>query len=333
MRWFFPSWNGDLRIESDEKKPEQCVLTMIEPTPAELDLLAKFEAQFKERGWTKGKLWKGGAFRSKKTQTARVKAPLAEVAPVVAAEYATGRETLSAILFKDGKVEVVEGDKISKETAEKAEKEGKAAATTKTPTRCCPECEPGAVEPASEVLLSFLTPEQHATWAKHRFIVVQGGVTGHQYMLAHRHTPLAVANTRMCRDLTDDAVMHFHDVSVPPEEEVLAAKLALEHREHWLRNEATCLMSLSSGDYGSGGHRDQLKNPFGGLEDGTGDAAILQGIGAAASLLAGADDRMVESLIYQVSALLDPPSVVAVEFAPNPISVPAPVTPIYAPVD
>ena len=146
--------------------------------------------------------------------------------------------------------------------------EPKAIVTVRRPTPCCPECQPGAVTPASEVLLAFLSPEEHESWAKERAIVVRGGLTGHRYMIAHRNSPLAVRNTKICRDLDHDCVIHFHDWRVPPEEEVLAAKLILEHREPWLRNEATCF-----------GSDMKFKNPFGDIMDGTRDASFCVQIG------------------------------------------------------
>ncbi len=74
------------------------------------------------------------------------------------------------------------------------------------------------------------------------------------------------------QEVGDDlGVLHFHDNSVPPEEEVLATKLILEHRESWLRHEATCL----------GGDFDFVfKNPFGGGGDGVPDSQLTGEIGS-----------------------------------------------------
>jgi hypothetical protein len=88
------------------------------------------------------------------------------------------------------------------------------------------------------------------------------------YRIAHRNSPIAVAQKRIAWDMTNDHVMHFHDWSVPPEEEVLASKLILEHAEPWLRNEATTFY----GNY-------YYKNPFGGFDDGVADAGLTQAIG------------------------------------------------------
>ena len=145
------------------------------------------------------------------------------------------------------------------------------AATVQRPTPCCPRCIPGAVEPATEVLLSFLSDEQHESWSKDRCLIAVGGFTGVRYLLAHRHTARAQKIGRVCYSLDDEAVVHFHQTEVPPEEEILAALLILEQREHWLRNEAT-LFDFNP-DLG------RFKNPFGDGGDGTWDAAVMDGFG------------------------------------------------------
>lgn len=149
----------------------------------------------------------------------------------------------------------------------------KAAVTVRRATPCCPQCTPGAVGPASEVLLAFLDERQHRDWAERRAIVVRGGLTGHRYLLAHRSTELAARMGRICFDMEDQLVIHFHDRSVPPEEEVLAAKLILEHREPWLRNEATTFGAF------------HFKNPFGDGGDGVWDASLTRRIGIVAGVL------------------------------------------------
>jgi hypothetical protein len=151
------------------------------------------------------------------------------------------------------------------------------AVSVKRPTPSCPQCVPGAISRASEVLHAFLTPEERRTWDREHFITVEGGLSHHRYMLAHRHSAYAVQAGRICFDLDDDFTIHFHDNSVPPEEEVLAAKLILEHREPWLRNEATTF-----------GHTTvTYKNPFGGVMDGTVEAGQTRRLGDALKLIFG----------------------------------------------
>lgn len=108
----------------------------------------------------------------------------------------------------------------------------------------------------------------------------------------------------MKREMYDQMAASFRKMMlelVPPEEEVLAAALILEHAEPWLRNEATALGTVSnlpsivdelwdrSGDVPSMQAVDEAlrrrqrlkyKNPFGGFFDGMDDAAFTRAIGA-----------------------------------------------------
>ena len=104
----------------------------------------------------------------------------------------------------------------------------------------------------------------------------RGGLTGHRYILAHRASEIAAKNGKICFDADDRDVLHFHDQAVPPEEEVLAAMLVLQHREPWLRNEATCLGVRFSRVF---------KNPFGDHLDGVVDASLTKVVGAVAQAL------------------------------------------------
>jgi len=105
-----------------------------------------------------------------------------------------------------------------------------------------------------------------------------GHLSGHRYVIAHRHSKLAQQVGRICFDVDDEKVVHFHDWSVPPEEEVLAAKLIMEHSEPWLRNEATVF---------GPGRTDLYKNPFGDIGDGVESASFAQGIGEGLAQVGG----------------------------------------------
>jgi hypothetical protein len=105
-----------------------------------------------------------------------------------------------------------------------------------------------------------------------------------RWRVAHRHSPTAVRNRKICYDVDDRCVLHFFDHSVPPEEEVLAVKLILEHREAWLRNEATVLQQDAKGAWHDLGIL-RYKNPFGDANEGRADAALLANFGAVAAAL------------------------------------------------
>jgi len=306
MKWFVPSWNGDLRIEPHSSDPKKTELSIVKPTEAEKKVLAALTVAFNNRKWldeetallTLPALWK----RKKVV----IGASIEDVGPVVAAIMHPGPGTLTAIKFKDGHYETCEKhvaseareepyrtpaapgfdapeksgafekqtDRLpepSEESKALAKKpDAEAAVTVKRPTPSCPDCYLDATPEATEVLLAFLSEEQHKTWAKERYVIVHGGLTGHQYLIAHRHSPIAKQNTRICFDLDDEAILHFHDWTVPPEEEVLASMIILEHKEPWLRNEATCL----GGDFDY-----KFKNPFGDFFDGVADSTFTRKIG------------------------------------------------------
>lgn len=278
MKLYLPSWNGDMRLTEG---PDGARLTLADPTPQERVVAGAFLREAARKGWWKGDAPAKGEPYEGKAKDIPILTSIAQASKTLIAVARPKDRTLTAVKFAGGKMEVVEGaSSRSLEAVERAlakakasEKDGKeaAAASVKRPTPCCPQCQPGAIGPASEVLLAFLSPEQHEQWARERAILVQGHLSGHRYVLAHRHSTLAQQIGRIAFDVDDQCVVHFHDWSVPPEEEVLAAKLVFEHAEPWLRNEATIL---------GGRRRNVYKNPFGGYHDGTESAAFASGIGA-----------------------------------------------------
>jgi len=271
--WYVPSWNGDFRLVPGDEEGTSKLLVMA-PTPHEMKLLAAFMATARKKKWTKEKL-----DDAIDTQTIVLGAPLTKVGPALIKITKPADRTLTAVAFKDGKLEVAETSAIETVvTKAEADSESKAVSVAR-PTPCCPACVPGSVEPASDVLLSFLSDQEHADWSKHRAIMVTGGRSGHRYLLAHRHSRTAVLNRKICYDVDDHCVLHFHDWTVPPEEEVLAAKLILEHREAWLRNEATVLQQDSKGEWFDLGIM-RYKNPFGDASDGRADAALTAALGS-----------------------------------------------------
>ncbi len=312
--WFFPSWNGDVRIETHPDNEKRTLITIIEPTNDELRVLKSMAILFGEKGWMNKRktLWNPRGDRERQEST--VHAPLLDIGLYMIGHLKPGVATLTAVKLKNGEVtakasaekgfmswvsalfgssdkivgdvgalaELLESASSPPEQADALphrreaplakpeESKPEKAATVKRPTPSCPRCMPGAIAPANEVLQSFLTPEQHELWAKERAIVVYGGITGHRYLVSHRHGRHAIKAGKICFDLDDLAVLHFHDNGVPPEEEVLATKLILEHRESWLRHEATCL----------GGDFDFVfKNPFGDSQDGVPDSELTGEVG------------------------------------------------------
>lgn len=274
MKWYMPSWNGDLRLE--DAGNDKTELSIVKPTASEVQVLGQMKSEFIDKKWIEGNDWKEPSrWRKRKVS---INAPLAEVGALSQKLMKPGGAVMTAVVMSDGEVTThcrsvgLEDEEEVKEKVSEAKGAGAtAAATVKRPTPCCPQCLPGAIEPANEVLQQFLTPEQHETWAEDRSMLVTGHLSGHEYLLVHRMSDMAGRIGRICFDLTDNAVVHFHDWTVPPEEEVLAAKLILEHAEPWLRNEATL--------WDANMPRNVFENPFGDISDGVVDAFFTQGIG------------------------------------------------------
>lgn len=279
MKFYIPSWNGDFRLEDDGTGGTRLVVH--DPTPHEQKIIGEFLRQAGAEGWVRDHDYRAAPFGQGASEMG-LSAPLSRAAEILIKLTRPEKQTLTAVSFSNGKLSVIEGadeaaiEKISDAIEEAAATEDPQrpakAASVRRPTPCCPVCEVGSVAPASEVLLSFLNDEEHETWARERAIVVTGGLTGHRYVLAHRRSTVAAYITKMCFDLDDGQILHFHDNSVPPEEEVLSAKLILEHREPWLRNEATLFDfdSLRS---------DKFKNPFGDGSDGTESTFLVSAFG------------------------------------------------------
>jgi hypothetical protein len=284
VKWHaIPSWNGDFRLVAGDEAGTSKLLVMA-PTPHEVQLLNGFLSKAHKKKWSRELL---SADDINETRTIVLKAPLEKTGPLLVRATKPADRTLTAVSFKDGRLEVAETGVLETLVAKAANDDEAKAVSVGRPTPCCPRCEIGAIAPARDVLLAFLSAEEHADWAEHRAIMVRGGLSGHRYLLAHRHSPTAARLGKICYDLDEHFVLHFHDQSVPPEEEVLAAKLILEHREPWLRNEATTLQQTKDGKWHDFGFL-RYANPFGDASDGREDAAITAAIGSAAELVIGA---------------------------------------------
>jgi hypothetical protein len=291
--WFLPSFHGDFRLTAGDDEATSKLLIMA-PTPHEVQLLNSFLSKAHKKKWTRELLSDDDV---NDTRTIILKAPLAKTGPLLVKTTKPADRTLTAVSFKDGRLEVAETGALETLVAraenDKDAKDAKAVSVSR-PTPCCPRCEVGSIAPAREVLMAFLSPQEHADWAEHRAIIVRGGTSGHRYLLAHRNSPTAARLGKICYDLEEHFVLHFHQTEVPPEEEILAAKLILEHREPWLRNEATCLLQTKDGRWRDLGFM-RYKNPFGDDTDGRVDAAITATFGIAVEAAARAVQRRKEN--------------------------------------
>lgn len=273
--WFRPSWHGDFRLEADGEKAAKLIVH--KPTTHEKVIINSFLGYARAKGWTDV-----DKIESAKSEVVTTLSVNVAEAGLELVRITDGRKlnSLTGVRFSGGQLEITEttSPNLAKTVEDAKDDKGAKAATTTRPTPSCPSCMPGAVQPASEVLLAFLTQEQHRDWARHRVIQVEGNLSGHRYLLAHRNSRYAREWGRICYDADDRGVLHFFDWSVPPEEEVLAALFALTSREHWLRNEATCLGAT---------FRHVFKNPFGNIGDGTETSAFTAGFGRVLGIFAG----------------------------------------------
>lgn len=258
-RWFFPSWSGDFRLEADGDKGS--VLTVIKPTPAELDKLDAFLSEARKKKWVKQHV----GFVPDGEITIKVAASVQDAGRILLGKKTKGK--LTAVRSDDGKVTAAWDEKDLAKAKE--------AATVRRPTLCCPLPVPGPDQRASEVLRAFCTPRQWKDWCEDGLLRCYGNLSGRLYEVLHRHHPTAIRRQKIVWDVAGGHVMHCYDWSVPPAEEVLTMKLVLEHAEHWIRNASGCL-------FGSG---DIYHNPFMSARkqgaDGLPDAAFMRGVGRA----------------------------------------------------
>ena len=290
--WAVPSSSGDYRLEADAAKLDECVLTVEDPTDKELEELGRFRVSCVERKWG----WEAdnaeGYINMVGNTTVRINAPITACGPLLVVSKMPDRTTLTAIASKSGsQVAIVTAEqggtpKEQEQALVKAVKKTVTdkAVTTRRGTVCCPQPVDGPLRRASRVLREWCSPTQWKTWVERAYLDCYGGVTGRKYRVYHRHHPHAVFIGQPILDLDMVATLqgrerhdleafqscriHRWDYTVPPAEEVLGAKLVLEHRENWIRNYS-----------GTNGNPffDLLPNSVGDqYKDGTWDAAFFR---------------------------------------------------------
>ena len=84
------------------------------------------------------------------------------------------------------------------------------------------------------MLRAFSTVDQWARWEAEGLMRVVGSFSGRTYTLFHRDEAARRGHDRVLLDARGRAICVW-DGSVPAEEEALGIKLAVEHREMWLR--------------------------------------------------------------------------------------------------
>ena len=221
---FIPCWSGDFRLESAPENTS--LLTVEDPTAGDREVLQRFLVDARARGW----LAEDEGIQRRGLTKLPIAHPMSVVAPVMAALLTEPGESWTAIRRVDGKVEVVDGNTLPPEKT--GEPAIEAVAVVKKPQRGCPEPQ-AATRRASAVLRAYCTTSQWASWQAFGYFAARGNASGRIYRVWHEDAA-AKAGMARCLTLMNGTPVCAWDQSVPPEEQALALKLAVEHREAWL---------------------------------------------------------------------------------------------------
>ena len=237
--WLIPSYFGDVTLTSAGDK--QCVLVAERVSVAERDALALLSAHARKRGWLPA-----AAPALASPCKADLAAPLARVAKFLARAMKPGRKLVTAVKFRDGRIEELVEAKTGGDTtlappfAPPPEPPAKAV-TVAAPRRDCPPPDlESAYFKANRVLEAFLAPDQLEDWRRFNRFVAVGGTTGHRYMITSRHARDGLAAyQRTLYDLDERRALHVQDHEVPAPEECLAFALLVQ-----LPGRESCLRSV-----------------------------------------------------------------------------------------
>jgi hypothetical protein len=165
-----------------------------------------------------------------------IEAPLLTAGPVLAEKTLPEGERWTAVRCVDGQITLANGtgEELAAQAA-KAEPASKpeAAVTIKAPGRGCPPPTAAALR-ASEVLATFCTRRQITRYLQQGSMFVVGGHTGRVYEVFHRGAAAMQGIGHCAVDQLSGEEICVWDNTVPPQEETLGIKLALEHRELWV---------------------------------------------------------------------------------------------------
>lgn len=135
------------------------------------------------------------------------------------------KPTITALKFKDGRIEVKE------ELKDKDTKDATTGATVEKPRKHCPVPTFQTTEfRASQVLKEFLTEQQMKDFDQYKQIIVKGSYTGRKYLITSRWSPEISKYGHVFDTSTNELICANCD-ELPPSEEILSLKLILEFRE------------------------------------------------------------------------------------------------------
>lgn len=255
LKWFLPTFHGDIQLERVEAKVT--TVRVFELTPTEEQAMERLRAKAVKKTLN-GKQWasdkdfepiSSAQYRTKHGITIRLAAKIEDVQSVLAKALKPERKLLTAVKFTNGHIEEVhsipskEGPYRTPVIPEKTivdEATPVAAATVAKPTVGCPMPEfPEADIRASRVLETFLDADQIKDYRSQGAFITVGADSGHRYLVANRERPnmLKKCGGRQLYDLEENRPLCIHDWSVPPPEEMLALHLllTLKGNEEYIR--------------------------------------------------------------------------------------------------
>ena len=257
VKWFLPTFWGDIRLLSQGKDVTTVVLHGLTPTEKvamEKVLQRAVQKGFTKSQWATPKQVKKIDLSSPLEQRLVLAAPILEVQATIAKVLKPKKKLLSVVRISGGQIEeVTEAMQglIEAEASESSDPEASkdarpttsakptVAATVSPPDRGCPEPDfPNADVRATEVLKAFLSPDQLADFERHQAFLAIGADTGHRYQVTSRHARSEMARVRRgLYDLDEGQPLCVHDHEVPASEEMLSIFLCLQipGREHYLR--------------------------------------------------------------------------------------------------
>lgn len=215
MKIYFSAMYGDISIEIDSKNKENILLKTTDLSEGEKGLLKEILKEydiFPEEGLD------NQVFELENRK-------IEDVYKFMKKVLKKDRITLTAIKYKDGKIECVEELKeVDTEAAE-------TAAVVEKPRRGCPM--PVVLRSeirASNVLREFLSGKQLSDFNKYLQFVSIGNWSRKPYLVTSRWSE-KVTKYGQLYDIVDKRVICANCIEIPPSEEMLSLKLMIEFKE------------------------------------------------------------------------------------------------------
>lgn len=214
MKMFYVSTYGDISIEYEEKLDEiNVVLKTTLLSPGELvlvkQILKKYDVEDRDINDLENKSFviKGGEME--------------DIHKFMKKTLKKDKPTLTALKYKDGRIE------LSEEIKEDAEK----GVIVEKPHKGCPM--PAVIQGeqrASKVLKEFLSEKQMVDFEKYRQFVSIGGYTSKPYLVTSRWNH-GVEKVGQLYDIVEKRIVCANCLEILPSEEMLSLKLAIEFTE------------------------------------------------------------------------------------------------------